>query len=95
MVSNCEECSYFESAKPQEPQLRPQPREESRAFERVGVYVFHVGAKKYLALVDYYSSYTLVKELKRTTNEKICKTLDGWFSIFSFPNFLRADGGEI
>ena len=84
LVASCEECAYFEPSKPQEPQIRPKVKEETlRAFERVGVDVFHVGSKKYLALVDYYSSYILVKELKRTTNEKIMETLDGWFSVRS------------
>lgn len=58
LVASCEECAYFEPSKPQEPQIRPKVKEETlRAFERVGVDVFHVGSKKYLALVDYYSSY--------------------------------------
>ena len=76
LVASCEECAYFEPSKPQEPQIRPKVKEETlRAFERVGVDVFHVGSKKYLAL-----KYLA---LKRTTNEKIMETLDGWFSVRS------------
>ena len=50
--------------------------------------------KKYLALVDYFSSFILVKEMRRTTNQKIMETLDAWFAVFSSPQFVRADGGE-
>ncbi len=63
-------------------------------MERIGLDVYHVGPKKFLALVDYYSSFILVKEMKRTTNENIFKTLDAWFSVFSSPQFCRCDGGE-
>ncbi len=63
-------------------------------MERKGLDVYHVGSKKFLALVDFYSSFILVKEMKRTTNENIFKTLDAWFSVFSSPQFCRCDGGE-
>ena len=63
-------------------------------MERIGLDVYHVGSRKFLAMVDFYSSFILVKEMKRTTNENIFKTLDAWFSIFSSPQFCRCDGGE-
>lgn len=94
LVAGCEECAYFQISRPQEPHLRPKVKEETQAMERIGLDVFHVGSKKYLALVDYYSSYILIKELRRTTNQKIMETLDQWFAVFSSPRVCRADGGE-
>ena len=63
-------------------------------MERIGLDVYHVGSRKFLAMVDFYSSFILVKEMKRTTNENIFKCLDAWFSMFSSPQFCRCDGGE-
>ena len=63
-------------------------------MERIGLDIYHVGSKKFLALVDFYSSFILVKELKRSTNQKIMETLDAWFAVFSSPQFCRCDGGE-
>ena len=63
-------------------------------MERIGLDIYHVGSKKFLALVDFYSSFILVKEMKRSTNQKIMETLDAWFSVFSSPQFCRCDGGE-
>merc|ERR1712015_61544 len=94
LVAGCAECSLFQASRPQEPHLRPQVREETQPMERIGLDVYHVGSRKFLAMVDFYSSFILVKEMKRTTNENIFKTLDAWFSIFSSPQFCRCDGGE-
>ena len=60
LVENCEERQTLEAAKPKEPHLRPQPEEETKPMQMVGVDVFHVGNKKYLALVDYYSSFIYI-----------------------------------
>ena len=63
-------------------------------MDRIGLDVFHVASKKFLAMTDYYSSFILIKEMKRTTIDKICQQVDKWISLFSAPSFCRCDGGE-
>ena len=94
MVEGCDTCQLFEDSKPEEPQLRPHPQEEKSPMDRIGLDVFHVGSRKFLAMTDYYSSFILIKEMRRTTIDKICTQVDKWISLFSAPSYCRCDGGE-
>ena len=89
MVEGCDTCQLFEDSKPEEPHLRPHRQEEKSPMDRIGLDVFHVASKKFLAMTDYYSSFILIKEMKRTTIDKICNQVDKWISLFSAPSVCR------
>ena len=74
--------------------MRPTMKPQKAPMERITVDLFELRGQKYLAMMDYYSSFIMVKCFhKRSSTEKVCKQLDKWMATFSAYRYLRSDGG--
>ena len=65
-------CSICQSFQPEQSGEDLQPHEmPSRPWSKVGAYLFELGQQNFLILVDYWSSYFEVQELKRITSTTV------------------------
>ncbi len=62
-------------------------------WQMAGVDLFELNNKQYLLLVDYFSRYPEVRELKSTTSKVIIQHLKSLFSHHGIPEILRSDNG--
>jgi hypothetical protein len=90
-VKNCTKCAQFQNKLPHEP-LIPTPPPDL-PFVEVGSDLFTIGSKDYLLLVDYYSKFIEVDELKSLSSHAIIEKLKYQFSRHGIPETLRSDCG--
>ena len=62
-------------------------------MDRLGVDICHLEGKDLLVMVDMFSNYKWVKELKRLHTEDVIKVMEGWFCSTGLPRYVQSDGG--
>ena len=93
-VKQCPACAETASSKTHQPP--PQLPDEMLVLgpmDRLGVDICHLGSKDLLVMVDMYSNYKWVKELKKVSSEEVIKTMEGWFCSTGLPRCVCSDGG--
>ena len=93
-MKQCPACSETASSKTHQPP--PQLPEEMLVLgpmDRLGIDICHLGNKNLLVMVDMYSNYKWVKELKKLSSEEVIRIMEGWFCSTGLPRCIRSDGG--
>ncbi|XP_063360657.1 uncharacterized protein K02A2.6-like [Cydia amplana] len=89
-VLNCSTCDRFKKNNIKEPmQIREMP---NKPWWHLGTDVFHYKGKNFIIVVDYYSKYFEVSELKDLRPETTIDALKAIFSRFGIPEYLYSDG---
>jgi hypothetical protein len=89
-VLNCSTCDRFRKNNSKEPmQIREMP---NKPWWHLGTDVFHYKGRNYILVVDYYSKYFEVSELKDLRPETTIDILKSIFSRFGIPEYLYSDG---
>ena len=87
-------CSICQSFAPEQCREDLQPHEmPSRPRSKVGAYLFELGQQNFLILVDYWSSYFEVQELKRITSTTVITACKVQFARHGIPDVLITDNG--
>lgn len=92
MIQECAGCAAVSRNHPPEPMLRKDIPE--RAWQEVAIDFF--SAKEcatFLVLVDYFSRYLKVVEMRGTTAEKTIEALEAIFNEQTYPETIRSDNG--
>lgn len=92
MVQECAGCAAVSKQHPPEPMLRKEIPD--RAWQEVAIDFF--SAKEcatFLVLVDYFSRYLKVVEMKGTTAGKTIEALEAIFNEQTYPETIRSDNG--
>ena len=88
-------CSICQSFPPEQCREDLQPHEmPSRPWSKVGAYLFELGQQNFLILVDYWSSYFEVQELKRITSTTVITACKVQFTRHGIPDVLITDNGQ-
>ncbi|XP_048775461.1 uncharacterized protein K02A2.6-like [Ostrea edulis] len=90
-VRNCSKCATFQNKQTPEP-LKPSPVPEL-PYQVVGCDLFDFQSKKYLILVDYFSHYVDVVELKSPSTTSTLEAMKSVFACHGIPRQLRSDNG--
>jgi hypothetical protein len=90
MVENCERCQQSRPSQAAEPIITT---EATYAMEKVSADLFHQGGKTYLVLVDRFSGFPFVKQLRSTSTDAVTATMKDWFFDWGIPASIRTDGG--
>ena len=88
-----QQCSACQESRPS---LAPEPFAIYTAewpMQTVGTDLFDLAGKKYLVMVDRFSGFPWVAELRNTTTEHVTNTMRGWFLAVGYPASIRSDGG--
>ncbi|KAL1462012.1 hypothetical protein MTO96_043276, partial [Rhipicephalus appendiculatus] len=62
-------------------------------WDTVGIDLFMLEGKEYVVVVDYYSPFFELEQLKRTTTKDIALVLEPIFARFGVPRTIRTDNG--
>lgn len=91
VVKNCSKCAEFQNKLPRLP-LKPTETPEL-PFELVASDIFEFDGKHFILLVDYFSKYIEVDELKDQRSRTAIEILKTQFSRHGIPTVLRTDNG--
>ena len=87
----CEICSKYQRKNRKEPLIpHAVPR---RPWSKVGTDLFEFQNKYYLILVDYYSNFIEVEQLKHTTSYEIISHCKSQFAKHGIPDIFISDNG--
>ena len=90
-VSTCEICTKYQGNNRKEP---PIPHAvPSRPWSKVGADLFEFQGKYLLILVDYYSKFIEVAQLKHTTSLEIINHCKSQFARHGIPDIFFSDNG--
>lgn len=89
MVRNCSNCAEFQNRLPRLP-LKPTVTPDI-PFEQVASDIFEWDRKHYVVLVDYYSKFIEVDELKGQHSHTVIETPKNQFSRHGIPTALHTD----
>ncbi|XP_048751585.2 uncharacterized protein K02A2.6-like [Ostrea edulis] len=90
-VCNCSKCATFQNKQTPEP-LKPSPVPDP-PYQVVGCDLFDFQSKKYLILVDYFSHYVDVVEVKSPSTTSMLEAMKSVFACHGIPRQLRSDNG--
>jgi len=94
LVGACVSCTKRHNSKPNDPPAEARwSAKELEPMMSVSADHFSIGKRRYLILVDRYSSFPFVMEVSRMTTEESIEKLTGVFNTFGWPCNLRSDGG--
>lgn len=91
-IQECHGCAAVSRQNPPEPMLRTEMPQ--RAWQQIGIDFF--SAKEcatFLVIVDYFSRFLKVIEMKGTTATKTIEALEGVFVEQTYPETIRCDNG--
>jgi len=90
LISSCEKCQEMRPSQGPEPIIS---RTASYPMESVSIDPFEAAGKKYLVMVDRYSSYPFVARLNSTVTSSITSIITDWFLEVGWPRIIGSDGG--
>ncbi|UYV63766.1 K02A2.6-like, partial [Cordylochernes scorpioides] len=90
-VKKCRICQKYSRNNTKEPLI---PNETGNyPFQKIGVDLFEIEGRKYLGIVDYYTKYPEVFELRSTKAEMVIEKLKEVFARCGVPEIMMTDNG--
>ena len=87
----CETCQEMKPRNPPEP-LR-QHSDGGEPWQKIGLDLFEIAGKHYLAVVDYYSNFIEIDLLTTMTSVRIVTLLKKHCARYGIPRMIVSDGG--
>ena len=85
-------CSVYQTYEPEQCREELQPHElPSRPWSKLGADIFELGSQQFLIMVDYWSSYFEVQELKQSTSASVIDAFKVQFARHGIPEVLVTD----
>ena len=91
VVSSCQICAQFRQSNQKEPLL---PHEiPQRPWAKVGSDLFEIRGQTFLIMVDYYSGFFEIDNLKQSTSKDVITCCKAQFARYGIPDVLITDNG--
>ncbi|UYV79315.1 K02A2.6-like [Cordylochernes scorpioides] len=90
-VKKCRICQKYSRNNTKEPLILHETG--NYPFQKIGVDLFEIEGRKYLGIVDYYTKYPEVFELRSTKAEMVIEKLKEVFARFGVPEIMMTDNG--
>ncbi len=91
LVQKCGICAQHRPNNPKEPLISHPPT--SRPWEKIGVDLCTCEDREYLIMVDYFSKYPEVKQLKDQTSKTVINKMKATFAQHGAPDTVMSDNG--
>lgn len=88
-IANCQICQRYSRSKPK--QLLKCHEFPDLPFEKVGADIMDFKSKSYLIIVDYYSKWVEIHQMKNKTSEEVISIFKNVFSCFGIPKVIISD----
>jgi len=92
-ASNCSTCTEHQRSRTKAPLRSTLPSSAGGPMQSMGTDLFQACGKQWIVLVDRFSGYCFIKQLRSTTSASIIATLTDWFLDYGWPQSIRSDGG--
>ena len=92
MVDACEACQTRRPSQAREPAMAPRSP-ATYPMSHVGTDLFKLHGRDFLVMVDRFSGFPFLAELRRTHTSDVVQVLTAWFRQFGWPRAIRTDGG--
>ena len=89
----CTSCSRYQPSNPSMPPILPET--PVYPFQSICADFFSVQSHSYLTIVDRFSNWLSIIQLKRDTSDELLKTLRDYFSVFGIPLTFTSDGAKV
>ena len=90
MVRNCGPCQEHQASHQKEPMTHI---DATRAWEVIGTDLFHLNNDNYLLMVDYFTSYCVIRKLPSTKATTIITKMKAVMSEYGVPATVISDNG--
>lgn len=90
-VSTCQSCQQFSRSNIREPMTVEDP--PSLPWERLAIDFQYLYTKDYLVVVDYFSKFVVIRQVKSKTAITVISVLKSVFELLGLPKCLRSDNG--
>ena len=91
MIENCNTCQSFQRNNTKEPMIKKEIPDEP--WEILASDIFYLLGKHYVMIVDTYSKYIEIRDLKDLTTETTIESLKEIFARYGVPKILYSDSG--
>lgn len=91
LILNCSTCLRFQKSNPKEPLM---PKEVPFGpWEVLGTDLFYFQGRDFLIVIDYFSKFVEIAELKELSSLAVIKLLKSFFARFGIPKIVYSDNG--
>ena len=90
-VKNCSTCLQFQQTQPREKTIHHDI--PLRPWDMIGADVFQLNNKNYLCIVDYHSTFLVIKRMEGLSAESLIAAVKIIFAEYSIPCRLMSDAG--
>ena len=90
VIDRCEDCQELRPSQPLEEDITTVA---AAPMEQVGIDLFQMGTRHFLVMVDRFSGFPFVAELRSLTTAAVIKRIKSWFLDFGFAARIRSDQG--
>ncbi|VDI23401.1 Hypothetical predicted protein [Mytilus galloprovincialis] len=91
MTDLCEICKESKPKNPREPLI--QHSDGQSPWTKIGMNLFEIKGNPYLVVIDYFSNFTEVDYLSKTTSSQVITILKKQFARFGIPTTIVSDNG--
>ena len=89
-VDGCDTCKTLLPSRPAEPMI---VHSAEYPMQKIGCDLFSWSGKDYLVIVDRYSGFFWIRNLRRTATENVTTALQDVFTDFGYPKEIQSDNG--
>lgn len=90
LIKQCSSCQYNAKSQSSEPLLHI---ESEQPWKTVGSDIFFWDGNNYVIVVDYYSSFPIIRKLSTTTSTSLVNSLRSIFAEYGVPETVISDNG--
>ena len=91
LIGKCSECQRNQKSQQHEPKIHI---EGNAPWKIVGTDLFQWSGKDYIIIVDYFSSYTIIRKLGSTAATSVVNSMHAVFSEYKIPDTVISDNGR-
>ncbi len=93
IAASVEQCEVCQCIRPSQCHENLQPSQTSFPMEMVSADIFEGGKQHYLVMVDWFSGYPWVHQLRCLHTDAITSKMLRWFQEYGFPLSIKTDDG--
>ena len=92
-IDACMACQTNKASLPRPALRHTTPSSAETPMKHIAMDLFDALGKKWIVMVDRFSGYAWLEQLRSTTTANIIDTIQTWFYDYGWPDYIRSDEG--